>query len=346
LGSGSFGVVIGNDKYCIKLVEQGKLSVDEVRFSQWASDRGVGPQLICCGKVILAKRKLLSWADDSLGKALPVPRWIAKLPESETVELDYIAFERWDTTLWDVLLRYPLTERLIEPIIDKYERHLEVLRKHHLVHGDLLPRNILVRMSDGQLTDICFTDFADAFFVRTWFLNELIDESYRKLTIRCFTTFNFNSKLQQLIRKHALGTVDFPFELTARECLYRWLLYNPHNLDLCVLECLRSTLGLEVKISIPIGFQFDLAWDDHGKVEVFFCHQNFRQSHIVSGFKTMAQLRRTLDRNCSSRFAKLLFVTLQDKAVAREKECRYWPSAFIRKEAGKLYIPMEECEPD
>lgn len=346
LGSGSFGIVIGSDKYCIKLVGKHKLSTDEVRFSQWASDRGIGPRLICCGNAILAKRKLLEWADESVKKELPVPRWVKELSESETVEVDYIAFERWDTTLWDVLLRYPLTEHLIEPIVDKFEQHLKVLHQHHIVHGDLMPRNILVRITGDQLTDVCFTDFADTFFVRTWFLNELIDESYRKLTIRCFTTFKFNSKLQQLVRKHSIGTLDFPFELTARECLYRWLLYNPHNLDRCVLDCLRSTLGLEVKISVPRGFQFDLAWDDRGKVEVFFCHQNFRQSHIISGFKTMAQLRRSLDRNCSSRFAKLLFVTLQDKAIAREKECHYWPSAFIRKEAGRLYIPMEESRPD
>jgi hypothetical protein len=346
LGSGSFGIVVGNDNHCIKILGRHKLSTTELRYSQWASDRQVGPLLICAGTILLSRGKLLQWADESRAKELPVPRWIRELPEGETVEADFLAFERWDTTLFDVLLRFPLTERLIAPIVDKYQRHLKVLREHHLVHGDLLPRNILVRMDGDQLTDICFTDFADAFFVRTWFLNEYIDESYRKLTIRCFTTFKFNSKLQQLIRKHTRGTTDFPFELTPRECFYRWLLYNPHNLDLCVLECLRSTLDLDVQISTPIGFQFDLAWDDRGKVEVSLCHQNFRQSLVISGFKTMAQLRKSIARYCSPRFAKLLFVTLQDKVIAQEKECRYWPSAFIRKEAGRLCILMEEFRPD
>jgi hypothetical protein len=330
LGSGSFGITIGNAQHCIKIVAKGKLSNAELLFSHWASETSVGPRLICCGNIYLARTQLIEWAEESRRKVLPVPKWITELPLTEDVDsVDYIAFERWETTLEDVLRRYTLTEHLIEPIIPKYRKHLEAMRKHGVVHGDLSPRNILVRMTGEQLTDVCFTDFADAFPVRRWFLNQWIDESYRSITIRCFATFKYRAKLQQAIYARCERSLPDPIGITSHECLVRWLLYNPHNLDACVIDSLVALTGKELTIKIPAVFNFDLGWDERGGIEVEFCHENFRQSHAINGFKRMSQVRQLLEQYGSFRFVKLMFVTRLGKAISREKEVNFWPSSFI-----------------
>jgi len=347
LGSGSFGIAIGNALHCIKIMENQKLSRDELVFSNWASQVGVGPRLICCGTMLMSKHQLLGWAEDSIGKALPVPKWITALTDIDTVKVDYVAYERWDTNLWDVLQRYTLTEHLIEPIIPKYRKHLEIMRKHGVVHGDLLPRNILVRMKGDQLTDVCFTDFADAFPARRWFLNQWIDKSYRDLTIRCFTTFQYRLQLQQAIYERCKQNLAKPIEISKKECLVRWLLHNPYNLDACVLESLLAIFNKAAPIRIPSVFNFDLAWDDRGRIEVAFCHGTFKQNHVISGFKRMGAVRLLLSRHGSSRFGKLLFVNALGKAIAQQKEIEFWPSSFIVPDPNNrnlLCIFMEEAK--
>lgn len=329
IGSGSFGVVIGNKNYCVKLVDSGKLLDFEVRFSDWASRNGVGPKLICYGKMNVPHSLLDEWQMHAIANDFPVPKWLDMTSETLLTQLDYIAFERWETTLYDVLKRFELSAYLLEPIVPKFAQHLETLRKAGFVHGDLTPRNILVRMKDGQLVDVCFTDFADAFMTRAWFLNQYISDTFRALTIGCFTKLSFNQKLAQAIKKQCDRKSPEPVNITAAECFRRWLLFNPHNLDRCVLACLLYTLDIPYPIKIPTVFNFNLGWDDRGRLEVLVCFENSKEKHLVDGFKSIMHLRRDMNRWGNSRFRRLAFVTKAGKVIPASKEDDYFPSSFI-----------------
>lgn len=112
----------------------------------------------------------------------------------------FILTERWDTSLekWaqdmtvagiapDVLVAYSL---LPQEIVDKLALLIDVLHHHNYVHGDIVGKNILVRLGPPFLdartgkwvsypSDIMLADFGLADTVSEW--REFTDEYYQKM---------------------------------------------------------------------------------------------------------------------------------------------------------------------
>lgn len=349
VGSGSFGVTLGDGKHCVKLANQ--IYGRELGYALWASEKKVGPKLLCHGFMVIPPSIIKRLKQSANAAGTPIPRWLKELNDNgPSAQLAFIAFEQWPMTLYHVLIEQKLTLDLIMPIVSIYKEKLDVLRRHKVVHGDLMPRNILVKMEDGKLSDLCFTDFADAFKWKYWFTEEVTSERFRYQSLHIYYNFNLNARLKvaiQSLLKESLPNST----LTGQEALHRWMLYQPHNLDACVLACLVHTLEAPelFPIALPPSFNFKLGWNSDCMMKVAVQHMNFKQEFIVHGLKPLSYLRRALNQYGSERFVKLHFLLGDGKQIPREKEHKYFPSTSIVADPTILFrycIHMAEAKED
>lgn len=86
----------------------------------------------------------------------------------------FLATEKWDISLSDWIKRnkinryskgYPLPSFLIS----RLRRHIEKMHSHNYVHGDLMEKNIMLRLDRHRRpVDICLTDFGLTMHVQEW----------------------------------------------------------------------------------------------------------------------------------------------------------------------------------
>lgn len=338
IGSGSFGIAIGNGKHCIKMADI--IREREILYATWASQLGVGPKLICHGFVVVPQALLKRLKLSALRAGLPLP-YRLKMTESSTdsIQLNFIAFEQWTMTLHQWLSEEIVSQELIEPIVQSFKHKLGIMRREGVVHGDLMPRNILVRVVDRKLTDVCLTDFADAFCWKNWFSSKITPEKFRSVTLGIFKKFNYNDTLKHAV--HALNG----FQLTADECMYNWMLYEPHNLDQHIMAslCYHVGAGQHFPLEKPREFNFAIPWDKTCLIRVSLRRDNLKQEFTVCGLKTLAKLRRVLNEYGSTRFKSAVFVTTDGRLVDPKDEATTYPSACIRTNPdNQFYMEMTE----
>lgn len=114
---------------------------DEVETTRLASDLGVAPKLFnsfICPDVL-------------------------RFPEGgKLIPLGFIIQEKWDITLGDYYKNYG--EKLPQNLITEIKRKVKLLHQHGIVHADIDPRNIVLRIQhlpDGNVKpiDIALIDF-------------------------------------------------------------------------------------------------------------------------------------------------------------------------------------------
>jgi len=328
VGSGSFGVTIGDGKHCIKISDH--ILGRELKFAALAASIGVGPKLLCHGFIVVPPEVAQSLKKSALAADLPVPKWLKHLMRGAHAQLAFIAFEQWTMTLYQVLLENDLTLDLIRPIIEPYRHKLKLLKRERLVHGDLMPRNILVKIVDGKLTDLCFTDFADAFRRKNWFTGERISQRFRDVTLRVFNNYTMNAKLKVALHQSAM---------TDQESLRQWMLFEPHNLDACVLASLCHLFDVPdyFPVSMPPAYNFNLPWTPDCLMKVAVQHLNYKEEFTVHGLHPLSRLRHVLNEYGSQRFGKMHFLTTEGEWVPREKEAETFPSACIVADPNILF---------
>ena len=157
LGEGAFGSVfqVCDQEDCDKVI---KLQVlpkgsrianfrEEVKKCKRASDMGYGPRMF--------------WACLSDGRALqsllniPVN---SKFLEAPVVGL--IVQEAWDGSLNQLSPIEWCNANVLRLLQDKVRK----MHEDGIVHGDLLPKNVLYRKRDGVIVDVMPADFGNSFF--------------------------------------------------------------------------------------------------------------------------------------------------------------------------------------
>jgi serine/threonine protein kinase len=113
--------------------------------------------------------------------------------------------------LWDE--RLPRDECLPDDLVDKIDDQVRILGKLGLVHGDILPKNILIKRDEnGEIVDATITDFGSVMTIEAWLQNQITDDTiktfyeyqnHRKNETRIFYSDN-NITLEEVIEDPTL----------------------------------------------------------------------------------------------------------------------------------------------
>jgi len=136
LGQGSYGTVVdscidGDCNYAVKIMNSDENFQLEVDVATKMYNNGIGPKIYDI------------WECDDIA---------------------IIVYDKWDMDLDRYFQMFP-TKRLSKHIIDKLEKDINKLhsigpKDNYLVHFDLLPKNILVKLDkNNNIVDITMTDF-------------------------------------------------------------------------------------------------------------------------------------------------------------------------------------------
>jgi len=121
---------------------------EEADLARRMSELGVGPQLV------------EAWSAEGVG---------------------FLVTDKWDTSLWDYVHDAKRPMRLPSHLVYKLKVLIRRLHDAHIVHGDILEKNILVQVKDsGELANLILTDFGLANTIEKWketpdFLQTMLD---------------------------------------------------------------------------------------------------------------------------------------------------------------------------
>jgi serine/threonine protein kinase len=217
----------------------------------------------------------------------------------------------------------------------KLANGVTALHKLGMVHLDLLPKNILVNIYNGQVVDIAMTDFGNVIHRTEWFFDQTM--KMRDQFVRYFLEHKELEDVGRGIVENNPAPDADGFQMT-----YYWLLNEPDNFDWALLE--RYNLGpspVKVQevpwISLPPRFNFSLPWSRAGQLDIQVKFDGaMHPLGEINGLWTLKQLRRFAQK----RYPQLKGLHLTWEAagaiqkVAFRQQNEFLVSTVIRKDQG------------
>jgi len=340
MGNGAFGMIFARDNYIVKLEISDEIKLLEMDINHWASEEGYGPRFWAWGRLENKRPDLDALVAKMVANSKSLPHWYDDMQSSYgPVIVYYSVFEKWDMDLRQWIRQQPDPRNALctipEPVMKRLADGVLALHKLEMIHLDLLPKNILVNLYDGQVVDIAMTDFGNVIHRNEWFFDQTM--KMRDEFVRYFLE---HKELEDVGR----GLVDnnpSP-DADAFQMTYYWLLNEPDNFDWALLT--RYNLGpspIKLQqvpwISMPPRFNFNLPWSKSGKlsIQVKFADAMHPLGEIY-GLWTLRQLRKFVEQRYPQ--VKGLHLTweadgiVQKVAFRQQKEFRV--STVIRKEKG------------
>lgn len=310
IGSGSQGMVFASRDLVIKLETADGRYPGHIEFymnlNEWASDNDVGPKFFHWGTVAVDSTALAYFKSVIKGVT---PYW---LEADEPGQIYYSVYERWDSDL-NAYLRHNLNRLYaIEPaVMQKFAERIRRLHQRQVVHLDLMPKNILVRVRDDRVTDMVITDFGFARPRSAWFFN--VHPERRDRLVRYYAV------QEQMTKNWAqqLGKQEFA----------EWLKYEPFNADWCLYAnyaLLRNLPVLKQLGKPPPYFNFQLPWSIQGWLQVKITDGKKEIQLAVHGLMSLVKLRESLSKQSSFNMKKFKF-----QGIKIKDERRTYPSSVI-----------------
>jgi len=111
-------------------------------------------------------------AQHGIAPALHEARWLADR------DAGLLVLERWDLSLEELLARPSLCVEALRRVQRALRRVLRALRQIGVVHADLLPKNIVVRLRGGRVDAVALIDWGLSFYAAevgaAWWLGALV----------------------------------------------------------------------------------------------------------------------------------------------------------------------------
>jgi len=256
IGWGAWGIVFStaDRRYVIKAMRGHADDYKaEIVHSRTAAKIGIGPKFNGWTEVIFAThREFEEFVNFPTSTAFaaagfPIPKWVNR----PNPVLTLLIFEAWDSSLVTFLQENNKeTSALTDPavldpsLLRKFITGVRKLHVHDIIHLDILPKNILIRFKNQQITDICLGDYGSAVSLNGWFMTS--DAAWRQLFIDYHST-------QMKNRRHMedSGYMEYMLQqfgqhqssqLGAMQDWQRWLRDNPLNFDNAMLYYLTANL--------------------------------------------------------------------------------------------------------
>ena len=346
LGNGSFGMIFVSRDDIIKLEVAHRPKLLELDLTNWAGENGYGPALKRWGKLKIKETDF----DDLLAEMtenteVSLPHWFTELGRGDP-SVYYIVMDRWDTDLQHWLNRQrnysTALGRVAPKAMEKLVEGIRELHKLGLVHMDLLPKNILVKLdANDRVIDLGMTDFGNSQLRKEWFFVE--PDSNRKL----FTDYFLEFPETVAVGRSLYESRPLPNSSNKAAAEF-WLLNEPFNFDWVVPQAyeLQSTmlrLPMIPRLKFPCKFEFTLPWSETGFLEVSLKMDGAVQPFgKVFGLWSLAFLRQQLERRFPQAKGKL-FIWNDGKRsyeTPMKEEKEFCVSSVIRKDLT-YYIELK-----
>lgn len=316
IGSGSQGMVFASrdGSSVIKLETGADRYPGHMEFymnlNEWASDNDVGPKFLGWGPVTIDAIALRHFK--ALSKKI-VPHW---LEADEPGQVYYSIYERWDSDLSAYVKRdihrfYDIDNAVMLKFVERIRR----LHQRQVVHLDLMPKNILVRVVDDKVQDMVMTDFGFARPRPAWFFN--VRPERRQRVVRYYGVLENSTRLWA----EQVGEQEFA----------EWLEREPFNADWCLVAnyaLLHNWPSLKQIGKTPPYFNFTLPWSIKGWLEVEISDGQSVVQLSVYGLMSLSKLRDRLVKEGTFNMKKLKFQS-SGTVVKIKDERTLYPSSVI-----------------
>lgn len=325
VGSGTYGIVFGDGKLCVKITDKDEIEPQEVELSYALGKRGYGPKLVSYGMIELPAeylRKLLAQVSSD-----HTPRFTIVEPTTEAI---YICYEQWDCTLSKAWNDLDITEETFAIVLDKWKCAIQQIHLYDYYHLDIVGNNILVKIKDNKIVDLCITDCGIATQTHFWFLENHYGNQDRLNVVTRFEDMPLTELLQKKVRAAGKGT-----KIPLKKRFQYWLLNDPKNIDYCLFASICHFIGKPelYPVTFPQQFNFSLPWNPSGLLQVQVHAKCIKVVVWICAFDSLARFRTVLEKNKISKFKRLRFCSTKG-IIPRTEETKLLPSCVIRQKRG------------
>jgi len=335
LSNGAFGMVFVNADYIIKLEIANEPKLLELDLTNWAGESGYGPTLRRWGRLNI-KRSDFDELIAEMSKSAPqiVPYWFEDLGVGDP-SVYYIIMDRWDMDLRVWTMEKGSLEDIAPEVMGRFVEGIRELHKLGIVHMDLLPKNILVKLDENdEVVELGMTDFGNSQLRREWFFLE--QPGNRKL----FTDYFVLQKEAQDIGRFLYKTKPSASS-SSKDAAEFWLANEPFNFDWVVpqtyqLARQRAVLNRIPQLKFPCRFNFRLPWSELGFLEVSVRSNGETMLFgKIFGLWSLVALRAKLQEKFPQLKGKSFVWSLGTKTyrVARAEEKDFCVSTVVRKDS-------------
>jgi serine/threonine protein kinase len=255
------------------------------------------------------------------------PRWFNK---KNAGDIYYSIFEKWDTDLYhylddDEVRRF---HNIPRPVIERFAERIRKLHRRAVVHLDLAPKNVLVRVQDDVVQEMVLADFGLSRPRISWYFD---------------TSEKFRESIATYYAEDWTAGVWADYLNNYNSSFREWIVNEPFNADWCLVGAYavghKWQAMIDRLLKMPPDFNFEIPWDESGWLTAIVGDGKTTVRVEVHGLMSLSKLRQTLKDSFAMN--RLQFIDTTEEVIAVKDEKAAYPSSVLREFRGEWFINLD-----